>query len=339
MSFWSWGPIQLAHSFYHLISPSLTTRTFPKVPRVDCNSCRRVREGTALFNVRCCDVTPQFPNFLVGEILEEGGHPVLEKWIAERRGDPYTLLVPPSIAEQHLNARQDGLFGQACPLLSEQEGMCSLYAHRPALCIGYHCYYPNVFWKEAVTCLTSYLHVLQDAASRYFVSISSLDLLQIASIWDDLEDEASIWSGTSQREDVYLQTWQSWNQKESLFYRSCYQRLCEDPFDVRRSIRMLQKVQLQTRLALLSTSNPQRMEEIEQMDLEDCTGTSLEPSIELRTAWQKGHSIPLSLTLTLVEYEQILCWYIERLSVPTLWDSIVSWLRSDVQGGQLEEGE
>ena len=198
-NFWQWGEMKLANSFKNLFASSLLEEEPLKVPPVDCENCRCVLEKRTTWKVRCCDIVPRLANFLIGEILSNHQHDIIEKWIEDKRGDPYFIQIPPSLAKKYINARQDGHFGLPCPLLIKEGGACSLYHFRPPLCIGYHCYYPNSLLFEAWSCLTSTLELLQDTATRYLVSKSELNLTTMANIWDSANSELDLWENEKQK--------------------------------------------------------------------------------------------------------------------------------------------
>ncbi|TNE44846.1 MAG: hypothetical protein EP343_29785 [Deltaproteobacteria bacterium] len=218
-----WSELELAESFQRLLSPVLLAEPWPTVPRVDCQQCRRVEEGLATWEVRCCDVVPVLPNFLVGEILHHHEHPVVLGWLQSRRSDPFAIWVPPNEAMEHKDARVDGRYGKGCPLLVEGGGLCSVYAQRPALCVNYHCYYPSMLWKEAWSCLGTLLELLQDAAAHFLVSLSDLDLGRLAQLWES--EPPTLWEDGWQIEVLYEGCWQHWVGREAMFFRWCYEKL------------------------------------------------------------------------------------------------------------------
>lgn len=323
---WAWGGSTLADCFRHLLSEPLQTRPLRAVPQVDCQSCRRVKEGTAKDAVRCCDIAPAIPNFLVGEILHRHGHPVVLRWIEERRSDPYGIMVPPGVAQKHLSARTSGHFGLPCELLVPGEGRCSIYASRPALCVGYHCYYPSRLWQEAWACLGSLLSVLQEATARYLVTCFDFDLMATASAWDAF-GERPLWNGVKQDLSLYQATWQHWCGREELFFRACYRHLVEHPKETSRGVRGLQRLQLMESFADAGRLTKEREDrcEREASGVECCP---VKPPDALRARLQRG-VIPVDENeRTIAELESHLLWYQQAVASKSwlswLWEREVS---------------
>lgn len=321
----SWGDVVLARSYLALLSPALRRRPLPSVPRVDCDDCRRVKEGTASFSVRCCDVLPRLSNFLVGEILTAGGHPRVEQWLLGRRGDPYFVQVPPTLAKAHLEARFGGKFGLPCPLLVPDQGRCSIYTMRPPLCIGYHCYYPNPFWLGLWSCLTSTLELLQDTATRYLVAQAGFSLGEMASVWRDFADEKELWEGESQHEKAYKAFWQHWQGREEEFYRDCYAKVREGGASLREALSALHREFLIERLARESRLDASRERELREERYTEEHLTPLAPPKALRLQYQKSYVAAEENELTHLEQQRILLWYLERLDEPTFWDAVKGW--------------
>ncbi len=329
-----WGSLVLADSFRYLIAPQLLAIPIPTVPRVACQDCRRVKEETASFEVRCCDIVPVLPNFLVGEILSLQTHPVVTEWITERRGDPFAIWVPPRIAEEHRNARQDGLFGLPCPLLLSGEGRCSIYVQRPALCVSYHCYYPDVLWQEAWACLASTLDLLQDAASRYLVTLFGLDLQKLAVLWG--EEAGEIWEGKQQNIAAYQSCWQHWEGREADLYRKCYEIVQTTSPSLGWEVRDLQRQQLWDRLI----ANAQLSGEQESLlEREFVQRRSLQPKASHPPDWFRARLQEGTLTaehnpFTIHQQESILLWYLQKLQE----SPIQQWWRTLWrQKGEVEE--
>ena len=298
------------------------------VPTVDCEHCRCVDEGRTRENVRCCDVTPQFPNFLVGELLQSQEHEVISSWITQRRGDPYSLFVPPVVAKAHLDARVDGLYGMACPLLHVETGRCSVYAFRPGLCVGYHCYYPDVMWVEMWSCLTSLLCAAEDAASRYLVQRAGFSFRRMSAIWEHFEDELAIWDGVGQRAEVYNELWQDWLGREEAFYKLCFARLHEEGEEAWEQIVALQEEHLFAR------------RDHGVLGLEGAMSAGImpiKPTTSLRMIYRKGRIRPEENVLSLPVQERLLMWYMEQLEQKGRWGRWTRFFREISWGGKLGE--
>lgn len=319
-----WGGLVIADSYRYLLAPELLRISIPVVPKVDCSNCRKVSEGTASWEIRCCDITPHLPNFLVGEILESGGHPTMEGWFSSR-ADPFYLLSPPELVRKHLAARTDGSFGLPCQLLLEGQGRCSLYARRPALCIGYHCYYPDILWREGFSCLTSTLDLWQNVASRYLVSSSSLCLQTIASIWKTARHDDDLWEEETQKPWIRKALWQGWEGKEAAFYRDTYLRLRSKLPEDRLLIHHFYSEQLLRRLEDRGLKTAQREKEI-LGEIPEAPLQSIAPSQAIRDAYQKGFIAAEENLATLREQESFLLWYLDQLQPTGLWKKLTSLL-------------
>ena len=216
-----WGGLTLAASYRHL-TQGVVQAPLPEVG-LDCGRCRRVEEGSAVPSVKCCDIVPRFSNFLVGELLLSGSHPQIERWIDERRGDPFGLQVPPELAARYLSARGPGRFGLPCPLL--QEGACSIYARRPLPCVDYHCYYPSELVREAYACLSSALMLLAQRAERALALSFELEAEPMGHAL--AEPDEALWAGASMRPEPYEALWQGFMGREREFYEACFLRLAK----------------------------------------------------------------------------------------------------------------
>lgn len=188
---------------------------------LDCHRCHRVEEGAADPSIKCCDIVPRLPNFLVGALLKTSARAEVRRWIKERRGDPFGIQVPPIVAHQHRVARKAGSFGLPCPFLNA--GACSIYAYRPILCVDYHCYYPNMLFREAYACQSSMWMMLEWQTERRLVLSFDLDVIRLAQALETPEDE--LWEGRGQRPAIYRELWQDWRGQEAAFYTACLERV------------------------------------------------------------------------------------------------------------------
>ena len=313
-----WGAATLAESFGKLLSPALLSLPLPPVPRVDCGDCRRVREGNAEETIRCCDIVPRLPNFLVGEILHHSDHPVILEWIEQRRCDPYYFLPPPAMEERYLSARSDGHFGLPCPLLLPNQGRCSIYAQRPALCIGYHCYVPDVLWREAWMCLLGLLNLLQHAVARVLVQRAGFSMKKMAQVWEDSEAETTLWEGDRQKSSAYRAFWQEHEGKEADFFRGCFVRVRAEGRRVREEASDLQKRLLWSRLATTGALTSEREERwLRPFEIQEIHPEA--PPEMLRRALQKGAQEADMLAFSIEEMEGFMAWYLGELQSPSWW--------------------
>ncbi len=320
---WQWHEVPLPRSFEILLAPFVRQEFLRSVPSVNCEEshCRAVTEGRTTPQVRCCDIIPKFANFLTGEILLTMGSDVIEEWIDRRRGDPYYIQVPPILAKKYIQARHAEKFGLPCPLLTKS-GRCSIYPLRPPSCIGYHCYYPDYLWFEAWACLTSTLELLQDIASRYLVAQSSLQLEEMANIWNSIEEEEELWEGESQREEFYSRLWQHWKGKERGFYIRTYRILRDEKETIRKELHKMRKLFLSHQLLSAGKLTDAREQELRRQEWKDHCEEPLPPPDTLRQRYQKGLIPPEENELTLLEQQRILLWYLQQLREPTLWQKI-----------------
>ena len=321
----------IAKSYLQLLHPIEPDGAFPKVPEVDCDNCRRVKEGTASLDVRCCDVIPRFPNFLIGEILEteqtlEQGPKLIREWIAQHRGDPFYMQVPPTLSKQHREARKDGHFGLPCPFLIPKQGRCSIYQMRPVLCFTYHCYYPNGLWKEAWACMQATLELQQYTASHYLVAQSDLNMKTLSAFWSQ-EEQEDIWEHHSHLPEVYEALWQHKQGQEEQYYRECYQRFCsfseKDFVDMRKQ----QTIFLMERLSASEKLSKKKEREL----MADYHATEApkprQPTTGQRRQYRKSYLPAEENELTLRQQESILMWYLQELNAPTLWERIAKLWR------------
>lgn len=313
-----WGEIWLGESFGRLLSSTLLACDVPKIPRVDCGSCRRVHEGNAKNDVRCCDIVPRLPNFLVGEILTSNPHPVILEWIAQRRCDPFYFLPPPQMESRYLQARKDGHFGLPCPLLEPGQGRCSVYLHRPAVCVSYYCYVPDMLWREAWVCLHSTLNLLQHAVAKALVQRAGFSMKEMAHVWNQAPKEQDLWEGDSQKVEAYQSFWQHHLGREAEFYRWCFAQVCEDASSLRREATSWHRLSLWSRLfqagMLDHARETQLMKEAEEEQIHPTA-----PPTSLRQSLQKGAIEADALDFTLVEMEGFLLWYLQQIEEPSLW--------------------
>lgn len=309
-----WGEIEIADSFRYVLSPHLLELPLSAVPKIDCNNCRRVEEKTAIYGVFCCDVTPSLANFLVGEILTHGGNSVIDEWIEQCRGNPFGLWVPPLEAEKHRFARREGQYGQPCPLLTPIRGHCAIYARRPPLCIGYHCYYPNRMWRETWSCLVSTLDLLQDATSRYLVFQADFDFKWMADWWDREIEE--IWQDNSYKPDCYAAYWQKWQSREQEFYRRCYETMRSGDAKLFADIRDHHRQHLSDRLDLQPAVDREQLDYLawEYTNRHKLHLAPIEPSKSQRQRFVRGAICAEENTLSIHQQESILWWYLKQLT-------------------------
>jgi Fe-S-cluster containining protein len=318
-----WQQLGFARLLEKLLPEEFQSYPAPSIVTIDCFQCRKVIEELSTPQVKCCDIVPKLRNFQAGAILAQNKHPVLLRWLSEKRADPYAIHIPPVLAQQYTDARQDGKAGLPCPLLKEEEeAFCSIYANRPAMCIGYHCVYPNALQREFWSCLQHTLELWQDAVSRTLVWTSDLDRQKTAQFWE--EWEGSIWQKNQQQPAAYTAFWQHWEGRELEFFLDCAQRL--QGWDTKDCtlLRELQGQQILARGHEFSRATPDDLWK----GMEEGIKASRPPS-SLRERYRDGE-VPYADETHhfLHEQESWLLWYLEELEQerqPRWWKKFSLW--------------
>ncbi len=231
MSSFRLGPITLASCWKPVLHPAVRALEFPAVEGIDCFDCLMVKRRSYPARSKCCVYVPALPNFLVGEILDHGpqsnGEATVAAWVAAGRGDPLFVNAPPALQVLFREARQDSREALACPLL-DADGLCSIYEHRPYLCIGHHCRYPYppeiaAFWN----CLTSLLALTTALVAQHLLMKLGIDVKRFTEVWASVKDENDVWTDANTLDPRFsARLWQ--HEKDPAdFYRHCFHHVME----------------------------------------------------------------------------------------------------------------
>jgi Fe-S-cluster containining protein len=293
------GPIRLAACWRPLLHPRIAALEFPALPDIHCDDCRMVRHGMFAADTRCCDYVPPLPNFLAGEILSEGqadgSRDRVETWVAQGRGDPLFVNTPPRLAASHRERRQP------CPLL-DADTRCTIYEHRPYLCVGYNCIYPRDpkvvgLWNS----LSSLLALHSAVTAQFLIAELGIDGARYTDAWDAAGPEQEQWTGEDGlRPDLLSELWQGETDPAG-FYRRCFEYVVTYA-DIRARVEAFRRAQL-VRRGLRSA------EEITAISLEP---EPLEPPRAARTVLENRIMVFAEHHWTVVEHESFLLWYHSR---------------------------
>ena len=149
------GPYPIASVWSNIISPSILKLELPEVNYSDCNNCPLPKGPITGPHKACCDYRPNFPNFVVGEMLVENISPLIEEWVDGGRGCPGWV---------HSPSTEAGL----CPMLGD-DGLCRIYEHRYYLCATWHCVYQS---EEEMYLWQSMLELMSESiigTSRFLI--------------------------------------------------------------------------------------------------------------------------------------------------------------------------
>ncbi len=300
----------LGETWAALLHPKIQALQVPKLPGMNCSQCRMVEErGFAPF-ARCCNIYPEFPNFLLGEILvkgqAKGSAGNIEAWIDEGRSGPAYAHKPTVMHDLHDDSHYDKLADiPPCPLLDD-EGRCTVYAQRPFTCIEFNCVYPPypeiiAFWHTFHSLLG--LHSL--VTSRYLMKVMGFDIEKFQTTWTH-QDSTTIWGNElSIQPDFLTKLWQGKEKKE--FYISCHEYIQSHTETIRDEVETFRKEQLIHTLKQRDLWTREREEELLQQVLEP---THQEPSLEVWEQVANGKPIlPEHNLYSLTEFEGMLLWF------------------------------
>lgn len=311
--FFRLGAINLAPCWEPMIHPSIRTLTFPPVPQVDCNNCRMVNARLFPAHVKCCSRTPDLPNFLIGSLLVEGpethGKQVVRDWIAQRRTDPLYALVPPQRRQEESGLHSFEAW-PVCPMY--KDGGCSIYAHRPYVCMGYHCFFPDppelyAFWNS----LSSLLALISVCASQFLAIRCGLDTQSFRSAWAAFSNEEEAWPDSQQLDlNLHQQLWASLG-APSEFYQRCYCYILDHRETILYELDQFRREQLIRFLAVEDHPDPQREHAIRQQPTDPLP---LAPATEDHKRYMKELILgPDKHRWTFREIEGHVLWYYHRV--------------------------
>ncbi|OJH41589.1 hypothetical protein [Cystobacter ferrugineus] len=185
-------------------------------------------------DTKCCTYYPRLPNYLIGALLSDGraelaeGRRRMEEKMGSRLGvTPQWVKASARYNLLYRNSRQ--FFGRAasmrCPYYEEQQGGCTIWPYREAVCSTFFCKYVagadgRKFWMT----LKTYLTLTEIQLSRYAVLQLLPEYILAGRDKPELTDSPSV-------EDLderplpakdYAALWGKWEGREAEFYRACH---------------------------------------------------------------------------------------------------------------------
>ena len=305
--------LSLPREYRALLAEPVRALKLARNEAAPCSGCPEATEGLRPPSFKCCNIVPRLPNFVLGGILEEGASPVVSRWIAEGRTDPFGSAIPPAEAERYGNSRLPGGRGALpCPF-SDLAGGCTIYAHRNHICTAYHCRYPSPEHRVLWSALGSLLAVLDRAVSQALVSMVGLDPLAIARAWEEIDDESDVWDEQGrQKQEFYRAIWQSRFGDEEEFFLSCHRAVREQTPEVRAEAERIRRLQV---LYGAEGAPPDRAAEIRREgDAPDLTSAGLEAPPSLIEAYRRCPVCVEDHPSTIRECEGHLLWLAARVS-------------------------
>lgn len=236
------GPLTLADVWRPFLHPRVVALSFPAVPGIDCDNCRMEKMGYFSGATKCCTYTPEFPNFLVGQMLhDDAAPPLVESWVSGR-GDPLFLYAPPAHKRAHQIAAAIPRNALPCPLLVE--GRCTAYAYRPYLCSGYHCAYPSTpsykaFWNALVSLLALHSAI----AAQLVMEALGKDRGAFIDTWNTIQNEEDVWHDGALSPEFKAALWQGSTDARA-FYVSCYAYVRDHAATIRAELDTFRRAQL-----------------------------------------------------------------------------------------------
>lgn len=270
MSSFTLGAAVLASSWKPFLHDKLLILDFPPVPDLDCNNCWMATAGLVHNKIKCCSQFPALPNFLIGEILtdnpgSEGEHRI-QGWLEQHWGGPFQLHTPPHIAAK-FEKRYDNMLDRPSCLLLDEDGYCTVYEHRPPLCMGYHCLYPPGnpammgFWNTLASLLQLHISV----AGPFLLEALDFDMNEYQQFWQNIHLD-DLWEGEEFNEELNKRLWQGRDPAE--FYKSCSQYIVNHANTIREDLIAYRNDQLVTFLHNLGELSPERENQIYTQSIE-----------------------------------------------------------------------
>jgi len=295
------GPVRLASCWRPLLHARVLELDFPPLPDIVCDDCRMVRFGMFAADTKCCDYVPPIPNFLAGEILSEsqtdGSPERVEDWVAAGRGDPLFVNTPPRLVDSHRARRQP------CPLL-DADTRCTIYEHRPYLCVGYNCAYPRDSYVTGLwNCLSSLLALHSAVAAQYLLAEMGIDGERYTKAWEQAGPEPELWTEQDGlRDELLTELWQGQGDPAA-FYRRCFEYVMAHA-DIRARVEESRRAQLVRR---------GRRDEAELGALA-IDPEPREPPATARGVFENRIMVFGEHTWTVCEHESFLLWYHQRVA-------------------------
>ncbi|MET0402111.1 MAG: hypothetical protein ABW123_06885 [Cystobacter sp.] len=185
-------------------------------------------------DTKCCTYYPRLPNYLVGALfsderpeLAEGRRRMQQKLDSRLGVTPQWVMATARYSLLYRNSRQ--FFGRAasmrCPYFEEQQGGCTIWPYREAVCSTFFCKYVTgadgrKFWMT----LKTYLTLTEVQLARYAVLQLMPDHLLSGRDKPGTPDTPSM----EELEDRpmpakdYTALWGAWAGREVEFYRACH---------------------------------------------------------------------------------------------------------------------
>jgi hypothetical protein len=305
MSGFRLGALTLADSWRAFLHPRVQALDLPVVPSIDCADCRMVRLGVLPARAKCCTYVPELPSFLVGEILahESGlGGERVRAWVARSRGDPLFLYASPAERQRHRDAAQvSSSQALPCPLL--EDGRCTIYEHRPYLCMGYHCAWPDGPALRSVwNALASLLALHSAIGAQFLMEALGLDREKLIASWERVSDENSVWTAEEQlTPEMATELWQGRDAAD--YYRACHDYVRAHAHDLRDQLDQFRRQQLLRLLYDRGLLSPERSRDIE---TQSNVPAPVEPPVAVRAAFNSGIVVFAHHRWTVTEHESYL---------------------------------
>jgi hypothetical protein len=254
-------------SLYRRFLPPFFSMPVAPERRATCKQCAMVAtngdtapEGRSSFSpqTKCCTYQPTVPNYLVGALLADTGDH-LEEGRARIRGAIRSRVgvtpsgIAPSRKYVSLYRTSWRAFGRAaslaCPYYEADEGCCTVWDHRTALCSTFFCKFNHgrdgwLFWDA----FKEYLLYVEQVLTLHALDRLEWDaeaIVMLAGAPDDGALETEDLDEIAPREDDSRRLWGDWMGREEDFYLAAYQEVRElDPGTFERLAGLAHSVRL-----------------------------------------------------------------------------------------------
>ncbi|WP_176736341.1 hypothetical protein [Oligoflexus tunisiensis] len=232
-------------ALYEQLLPDIMQQTIPRETKANCSNCGMTQRDSALgaaqrhlfrADTKCCTYYPRLMNYLVGGLLQDE-RPALGEGKRRMRERIHSRIgvtpwwVASSLLDQHLYNHAKDSFGKAarlrCPYYASDEGACTIWAYREAVCSTWYCKYEAGkdglnFWVS----LKGYISLVERQLSRYAMLRLDAEL-----VLDDAMNAYYGQEGLTQEqldgeapdEALYARLWRQYAGREEEFYRNCYE--------------------------------------------------------------------------------------------------------------------
>lgn len=231
-------------AFYQTMLPDIMVQTIPREIKANCANCSMTLKDPALgsaqkhlfrADTKCCTYHPRLVNYLVGGLLQderpalrEGQRRMRERLASHIGVTPW--WVSSSQLDQHIYSHAKSSFGKSarlrCPYYAAEEGSCTIWAYREAVCSTWYCKYEAGkdglnFWVS----LKGYMNLVEKQLAKYaMLKLDEAYILDDAMVsfydQDDLTQEHLDEEPPS--EGFYQRLWRQYAGREEEFYRDCY---------------------------------------------------------------------------------------------------------------------